>query len=71
MLRDWGTFEFLRKHGDKRRYELATALHLDQSCSLLVGNFNRHRTSWLVISVLRGVRPQPSLLDEPLKEAVA
>jgi hypothetical protein len=63
MLRDWGTFEFLRKHGDARRYELASALHLD-GCSLLVGNFNRHRPSWLAISVLRGVRPAPSLLDE-------
>lgn len=63
MLRDWGCFEFMRKHGDARRFELADALHLDPSCSLLVGNFNQYRTSWLVISVLRGIRPAPSLLD--------
>jgi hypothetical protein len=43
---------------------LTGALHLDGSCSLLVGNFNRHRNSWLVISVLRGLRAEPSLLDE-------
>jgi len=34
------------------------------SVSLLVGNFNAHRTSWCVISVLRGVRQtQASLLS--------
>lgn len=64
MLRDWGCFEFMRKHGDERRGELRYALHLDNGCSLLVGNLNRHRNSWLVISVLRGVRPAPSLFDD-------
>lgn len=68
MLRDWGCFEFMRKQGDDRRNELADALHLDGSCSLLVGNFNRHRTSWLVISVLRGLREPVGLFDE-LSEA--
>ena len=64
MLRDWGCFEFMRKLGDDKRFGLAEALHLDNSCSLLVGNFNQHRTSWLVISVLRGLRAAPSLLDQ-------
>lgn len=66
MLRDWGAYEFMRKNGDLRRTELATALHLDASCSLLIGNFNQHRTSWLVISVLRGLRQEPCLFDDPV-----
>lgn len=64
MLREWGCFEFMRKYGDARRGELADALYLDATCSLLVGNFNQHRTSWLVISVLRGLREAPSLFDD-------
>jgi hypothetical protein len=64
MLRDWGCYEFMRKQGDDRRQDLGDALHLDNSCSLLVGNFNQHRTSWLIISVLRGLRCAPSLFDE-------
>jgi hypothetical protein len=64
MLRDWGCFEFMRKQGDHKRFDLPSALHLDSTCSLLVGNFNQHRTSWLVISVLRGLRAAPSLLDD-------
>ena len=71
MLRDWGVFELMRKHNnladmtetERRRY-LAGALHLDSSCSLLVGNFNRHYTAWLVIAVLHGLRSAPSLFDE-------
>ncbi len=63
MLRDWGCFEFMRKQGDDKRSGLAGALHLDPSCSLLIGNFNQHRTSWLIISVLRGLRGEPSLFD--------
>ncbi len=71
MLRDWGVYELMRKHNnltsmtdsDRRQY-LGDALHLDPTCSLLVGNFNQHRTSWLVISVLRGLRMTRSLLDE-------
>lgn len=66
MLRDWGAYEFMRKQGDDRRHELTAGLHLDGTCSLLVGNFNQHRTSWLVISVLRGVRPDPGLFDSAL-----
>jgi hypothetical protein len=63
-LRDWGAFEFMRKQGDDHRFDLAGALHLDPTCSLLVGNHNQHRNSWLVISVLRGLRAAPSLFDE-------
>ncbi|MEV6791312.1 hypothetical protein AB0M87_04770 [Streptomyces sp. NPDC051320] len=61
MLRDWGCFEFMRKYGDGRRGELPDALHMTPSSSLLVGNFNRHRSSWLVISVLNGLREAPGL----------
>lgn len=63
MLRDWGCFEFMRKHGDHRRSELPSALHLTPASSLLVGNFNRHFTSWLVISVLNGLREDAALFD--------
>jgi hypothetical protein len=63
MLREWGCFEFMRKYGDHRRHELPDALRLTASSSLLVGNFNRHRTSWLVISVLNGLREAPALFD--------
>lgn len=63
MLRDWGCFEWMRKQGDSRRHELVDALHLAPSSSLLIGNFNRHYTSWLVISVLNGLREAPALFD--------
>lgn len=77
MLRDWGVYERMRREpgfedwGESRRREhIEGALHLDGSCSLLIGNFNQHRSSWLVISVLRGLRQaQASLLD--LGEEVA
>ncbi len=70
MLRDWGVYELMRKHNNltamsdaaRRRY-VGQALHLDQSCSLLLGNMNNQRTAWLVISVLRGLRAAPSLFD--------
>lgn len=63
MLRDWGCFEWMRKEGDGRRHDLVGNLYLTPSSSLLVGNFNRHRTSWLVISVLNGLREAPALFD--------
>lgn len=63
MLRDWGCFEWMRKEGDSRRFDLVSNLHLTPSSSLLVGNFNRHRTSWLVISVLNGLRQADALFD--------
>lgn len=71
MLRDWGVYERMRKadgfdtwsDGARRRH-ITEALHLDSTCSLLIGNFNRHRSAWLVISVLRGVRSAASLFDD-------
>lgn len=64
MLRDWGTYELQRKHGPEYfRQNLAGALHLSERSSLLVGNFNQHRTAWLVISVLNGIREAPTLFD--------
>lgn len=70
MLRDWGVYELMRKHdnltqmsdGERRKF-VAEALHLDNDCSLLLGNMNNQRTRWLVISVLRGLRSEPSLFD--------
>lgn len=56
MLRDWGCYELMRKTPE-RRTEMGDFLHLGPSSSLLVGNFNQHRTSWLVISVLNNVHP--------------
>ncbi len=71
MLRDWGVYELMRKNNNlalitesERRKYVGGALHLDESCSLLVGNLNNQRNAWLVISVLRGLRGAPSLLDE-------
>jgi hypothetical protein len=64
MLRDWGCFEFMRRQGDHKRFQLTDALHLGPQSSLLVGNFNQHRNAWLVISVLNGLRGQQTLLDE-------
>lgn len=52
QLRDWGAYEFMRKHGDARRDELRAACRLDDRPCLLVGNMNHQRTAWLVISVL-------------------
>jgi HNH endonuclease len=64
MLRDWGTFELQRKKGEAYfRKELASALHLRQDSSLLVGNMNNQRTAWLVISVLNSIREAPTLFD--------
>jgi len=70
MLRDWGTFERQRKSeiehrdgGEWFRRNLAGCLHLDENSSLLVGNMNNNRTSWLVISVLNGIREAPTLFD--------
>jgi len=56
QLRDWGGYEFMRRHGDDRRHELAAAARLDAQPLLLVGNQNNARTAWLVISVLFPIR---------------
>jgi hypothetical protein len=64
MLRDWGCYELQRKRGEAYfRENLAQALHLRESSSLLVGNMNNRRNSWLIISVLNGIRPDPTLFD--------
>lgn len=64
MLRDWGAFELQRKQGETYfRANLKGALHLRESSSLLVGNLNNHRNSWLIISVLNGIRSNPTLFD--------
>jgi hypothetical protein len=67
MLRDWGAFELQRKHEERYFLDnLQSALHLGQSSSLLVGNMNNHRTTWLVVSVLNGLRKPATLFDAPL-----
>jgi hypothetical protein len=65
QLRDWGTYEFMRKHGDARRNELGDWLHLSDASSLLVGNMANRRNVWLVISVLGHVRAPERLFDIP------
>jgi len=71
MLRDWGAFELQRKHNETYFLDnLETALHLTSSSSLLVGNMNNQRTSWLVISVLNGIREPETLFDSLLPDAV-
>lgn len=66
-LRDWGCYELMRKHPDDdyryARHHMADALHLTRNSSLLVGNMNNHRTTWLVISVLNGIREAPDLFS--------
>jgi len=63
MIRDWGCFEWMRKNPSRYK-ELPQCLSLNQDSSLLIGNFNRHRTSWLIISVINGVRDSaPALFD--------
>lgn len=63
MLRDWGCYELMRKMPE-RREEMAEFLHLSAAnSSLFVGNLNHQRNSWLVISVLNGVREAPVLFS--------
>ncbi|PLU08427.1 hypothetical protein BMJ34_02540 [Sinorhizobium medicae] len=52
QVRDWGGYEFMRKHGDDRRHELAAIWQLDRRPCFLVGNMSHQRNVWLVISVL-------------------
>ena len=64
QLRDWGTYELQRKQGEAYfRQHLGGALHLRPDSSLLVGNILHHPTSWLIISVLNGIRDAPTLFD--------
>ena len=63
MLRDWGCYELMRKTPE-RRTQMADALHMGASSSLLVGNLNNRRNAWLVISILNGIRDEaPALFD--------
>lgn len=69
MLRDWGAFELQRKHGPAYfRDNLAGALSLTSESSILVGNMNNKRNTWLVISVLNGIREERTLFDVPEPE---
>lgn len=63
MLRDWGCYELMRKHGDEAALSLGDALKLAAMPPLLCGNLNRHRNSWLVISVLGASLRQQSGAD--------
>lgn len=64
MLRDWGCYELMRKNTESYyRQNMATALHLKPSSSLFIGNMSNRRTSWLIISVLNGIREAPTLFD--------
>lgn len=62
MLRDWGCYELMRKHPGLTM-DMSDALSLGPDSVLLIGNFNGHRTSWLIISVLNIGHAQLSLLD--------
>ena len=63
MIRELGCFEWMRKYPD-RYTELPNCLHLNEDSSLLIGNINQHRTAWLIISVLNGIRDSaPMLFD--------
>lgn len=55
QLRDWGSYEFLRKQPAEKHHLLWSALHLenaDYDHLLFVGNHNHHRNNWLVIGVI-------------------
>lgn len=51
QLRDWGAYEWMRKHPDDLD-AIPDALHLGPKSALLVGNINGRFSTWLVISVL-------------------
>lgn len=70
MLRDWGCYEMMRKYPE-RREEMADFLHLSVDSCLFVGNMNHRRNSWLVISVLNGVREAPNLFSSSEFGAIA
>jgi hypothetical protein len=63
QIRDWGCYEWMRKYPD-RYQEIQSGLHLSDSSSLLIGNMNGHRNTWLIISVLNGLKTnQMDLFD--------
>lgn len=55
QLRDWGCYEWMRKNEMDGRATHPIRKRLLDNPRLLVGNMNRHRNCWLVISVLRPV----------------
>lgn len=62
QLREWGVYELIRKNGlTYASSHAASALRLGDSSSLLIGNLNAHRTTWLVIGVLNLGASQPAL----------
>lgn len=64
MLRDWGCYELMRKHGEQSAFSFDEALNLATAPPLFCGNFNSHRNSWLVISVFSGtVHARPEVFD--------
>jgi hypothetical protein len=67
MLRDWGCYELMRKHGDIPAATMSEALNLTTAPPLLCGNINRFRNSWLVISVFSGtIHARPDVFDRQL-----
>lgn len=67
MLRDWGCYELMRKHGDISPFTMSEALNLTTAPPLLCGNINRFRNSWLVISVFSGtIHARPEVFDRQL-----
>lgn len=60
QLRDWGSYEWLRKRGADGRYDHPARARLTKNPRLLIGNMNAHRNVWLVISMLKPVA-QPDL----------
>lgn len=56
QMRGWCGYEWMRKQGDERRFQLAENWRLKYRPCLLVGNMNHHRNVWLVISVLMPIR---------------
>lgn len=55
QLRDWGSYEWLRKYGPEGRHNHPIRNRLASNPRLLIGNMNAHRNVWLVISVLKPV----------------
>ncbi|GAG12592.1 unnamed protein product, partial [marine sediment metagenome] len=52
MVLDWGAYEFMRKQEHWSDLWNAYRMGRDRDVLLLVGNMNRHRTSFVVIAIL-------------------
>ena len=65
MLREWGCYELMRKHGDDYALSsLGEALNLSTAPPLLCGNLNQFRNSWLVIAAFTGsVHARPTVME--------